>query len=143
MLLNTNSTLSTVPKCDKRYLLARQLCLWFCRDLIPFNNSNKDGMNDFFRCTKDIDRDENLPDKKSLANAALNDIYSVVYGKVQEIVRTSNVPNVLIVSFDFLSDNVKRLLYINYWISWIDPDFVMQNVCLKTEYFPHPHTGKK
>lgn len=143
MLLNTNSTISTVPKCDKRYLLARQLCLWFCRDLIPFNNSNKDGMNDFFRWAKVIDRDENLPDRKSLANAALNDIYSVVYGKVQEIVRASNVPNVLNVSFDFWSDNVKRLSYINYWISWIDPDFVMQNVCLKTEYFPHPHTGEE
>ncbi|KAJ6642307.1 E3 SUMO-protein ligase ZBED1, partial [Pseudolycoriella hygida] len=106
MLLNTASTISTVPKCDKRYLLARQLCLWFCRDLIPFSNSNKDG-------------------------------------KVQEIVRATHVPNVLNVSFDFWSDNVKRLSYINYWISWIDPDFVMQNVCLKTEYFPHPHTGEE
>ncbi|KAJ6639275.1 E3 SUMO-protein ligase ZBED1, partial [Pseudolycoriella hygida] len=130
MLLNTASTISTVPKCDKRYLLARQLCLCFCRDLIPFSNSNKDGMNDFFRWAKVINQDENLPDRKSLANAALNDIYSVVYVKVQEIVRASHVPNVLNVSFDFWSDN-------------IDPDFVMQNVCLKTEYFPHPHTGEE
>lgn len=141
MLLNKDSTISTAPKHDKRYLLARQLCLWFCRDLVAFNNSNKVGMNDFCHWAKIIGFDESLPDKSTLAGTALNDIYSVVYERVQAILK-SRLPNVLGVSFDFWSDNVRRLSYINYWINWIS-QFQMQSVCLKTAYFPHPHTGEE
>lgn len=45
------------------------------------------------------------------------------------------------VSFDFWSDNVRRLSFINYWINWINEEFQMQSLCLKTSYFPHPHKG--
>lgn len=93
MLLKKDSSIETVPMHDKRYLLARQLCLWFCRDLVAFNNSNKDGMNDFFRWAKIISKDEDLPDKSTLAGTALNDIYCVVYSIVQDILK-SNLPNV-------------------------------------------------
>lgn len=142
MLLNKNSTISIAPKNDKRYLLARQMCLWFCRDLIPFNNSNKPGLNDFCRWAKIINFEESLPDKSTLAGSALNDIHEVVYKKTQTIMKSS-LPNVLGVSFDFWSDNVRRLSYINYWINWIDEKFQMQSICLKTSYFPHPHTGEQ
>lgn len=47
------------------------------------------------------------------------------------------------VSFDFWSDNVKRLSFINYWLNWIDSNFQMKSVCLKTAYFPHPHTAEE
>ena len=141
MLGNSNSTIVNVPIIDKRYLLARQMCLWFCRDLVPFNNSNKNGMNDFFRWAKVINESESLPNSTTLSRDALNDIYSVVYKKAQDFVKLS-LPNVLGVSFDFWSDNVKRLSYINYTINWIDSDFKMQNISLKTECFPHPHTAK-
>lgn len=141
-MLLTKATIATVPKKDQRYLLARQLCLWFCRDLIAFNNSNKAGLNDFCRCSKIIKFDESLPDKSTLAGSALNDIHAVVNEKVQ-IVLKSSLPNVLGVSFDFWSDIVRRLSYINYWIYWIDDQFQMKSLCLKTSYFPHPHTGEQ
>lgn len=134
MLLNKDSTIATVPHQDKKYLLARQMCLWFCRDLVAFNNSKKDGMNNSCRWAKIIGPTEDLPDKSTLSGTALNDIYCVVYGKVQEILK-SKLPNVLGVSFDFWSDNVKRLYFINYWINWIDSHFRMQSVCLKNRIF--------
>lgn len=142
MLLNKESTIDNVPKHDKRYLLARQLCLWFCRDLVSFQNTKKPGMNEFFRWAKIINQDETLPDSSTLAGTALNDVYSVVHQKVKLILK-SNLPNVLGLSFDFWSDNVRRLSYISYKIYWIDSEFQMQSVCLKTAYFPHPHTGEE
>lgn len=142
MLLNKEASIANVAKRDKRYLLARQLCLWFCRDLVPFNNSRKPGMNEFFRWANIIDNTEFLPDSSTLAGTALNDVYSVVYNLVQSICKTE-LPNVLGTSFDFWGDNVRRLSYINYWINWIDSKYQMRSICLKTDYFPHPHTGEE
>lgn len=83
-----------------------------------------------------------LPDSSTLAGSALNDVHSVVYQKVQSFLK-SELPKVLGLSFDFWSDNVRRLSYINYRINWVDSEYQMQSLCLKTAYFPHPHSGEE
>lgn len=142
MLSNPSSSLTTTPSNDKRFLLARQLALWFCIDLQSFKTANKDGFIGFSKWAGIIKSDEKMPDRNTLSHAALNDIYSVIYKNVSTMVATS-LPKVLPISFDFWSDNGKRMSYLTYWTTWIDADFVMKKVCLRTFNFPHPHTGKE
>lgn len=66
---SSSSTESSTNRIDKsRYILARQMCLWFCRDLISFYEANKDGIRDFFVWAGIIKADENVPDRKTLAS---------------------------------------------------------------------------
>lgn len=124
-----------------RFVLARQMCLWFCRDLVAFNIANKAGFHDFAVFAKMIKENEKLPDRTTLANTALNDIYSAVKGYITKFVKTS-LPRTITTSFDFWSDNVKRISYINYWVHWINNDFEIQKLCLGIKRFPHPHEGQ-
>lgn len=136
------STQSSSNRIDKdRYILARQMCLWFCRDLIPFYEANKVGIHDFFVWAGIIKADENVPDRKTLANAALNDIYTALLKLIHKYVESA-VPNMFSISFDFWTDNVKRVSYITYWIHWMSPEFKMEKMCLRVVSFPHPHNGE-
>lgn len=140
MLSNSSSSFATTAVKDKRLLLARQMALWFCRDLKDFNTANKDGFTEFAKWIGIIKPEEKLPDRNTISRAALDDIYAVAYKNVSSTLKDS-LPNVLPISFDFWTDNAKRMSYLSYWIYWIDSDFVMNKVCLRTFSFPHPHTG--
>lgn len=123
---SSSSTESSTNRIDKsRYILARQMCLWFCRDLISFYEANKDGIRDFFVWAGIIKADENVPDRKTLANAALNDIYTALLKLIHKYVESA-VPNMFSTSFDFWTDNVKRVSYITYWIHWMSSEFKME-----------------
>lgn len=138
--VGTEAAVISHPLTDKRFILARQMCLWFCRDLLAFNTANKDGIHDFFLYAGLIKKNENLPDRTTLADTALNDVY---YGLMSYIMKfVQSLPNTLAISMDFWTDNVKRVSYINYWIHWIDRNFTMQKLCLGLKRFPHPHTGE-
>lgn len=126
---------------DRRFLLARQLCLWFCRDLLSFNEVGKPGIHDFFVWAGVIKKDEKLPDRTTLANAALNDVYSSLSNHIHQFVK-SKLPSAISISFDFWTDNVKRVSYMNFWIHWVDSEFAMRKMCLGFLRFPHPHTGE-
>lgn len=128
------------PISEKRFILARQMCLWFCRDLVQFNAANKDGLHDFALYAKLIKEDEKLPDRTTLADTALNDIYNALKVYIKKFVESS-LPRLITISMDFWSDNVKRVSYINYWIHWINNNFEMQKLCLGIKQFPHPHEG--
>lgn len=135
------SSLQALVLIDRRYILARQMCLWFCRDLISFNEANKVGIHDFCLWSSIIKVGEKLPDRTTLAETALNDIYSSLLAYIKRFVE-SNLPKTLPISMDFWTDNVKRVSYINYWIHWIDSAFEMHKICLGLKRFPHPHKGK-
>lgn len=122
------SSLQALVPIDRRYILARQMCLWFCRDLISFNEANKVGIHDFCLWSSIIKVGEKLPDRTTLAY-------------INRFVE-SNLPKTLPISMDFWTDNVKRVSYINYWIHWIDSAFEMHKICLGLKRFPHPHKGK-
>lgn len=126
---------------SRRYILARQICLWFCRDFISFNEVSKPGIRDFCLWAGIIKPNEELPDRKTLAGSALNDIYTSLYNFVHKFAQ-SKLPNMIPIAFDFWSDNVKRIAYITYWIHWINSSWEMQRMCLKIAHFPHPHTGE-
>ncbi len=105
------------PMSEKRFILARQMCLWFCRDLLPFNAANKDGFHDFAVYAKMIKENEKLPDRTTLSDAALNDIYSALKVYTKKFVELW-LPRTITISMDFWRDNVKRVSYINYWINF-------------------------
>lgn len=129
------------PTTDDRFLLARQLCLWFCRDLLLFNTANKDGIRDFSVYAGVIKANEKLPDRTTISDTALNDIYYALKSFMKKFVK-SNVPTTITTSMDFWSDNVKRVSYINYWFYWMSDAWEMQKLCLGLKRFPHPHTGQ-
>lgn len=116
------------------------MCLWFCRDLLAFNTANKEGIHDFFVYAGLIKPNEKCPDRTTLADTVLNDIYKALKVYIKTFVQS--LPKTLTISMDFWSDNVKRVSYINYWIHWIN-DFAMQKICLGIKRFPHPHTGQE
>lgn len=126
---------------DSRFILARHMCLWFCRDLLPFNTANKDGLHDFAVYAGLIKSNEKLPDRTTISDTALNDIYSNLKAYIKKFVKSS-LPKTVTNSMDFWTDNVKRESYINYWVHWISDVFEMQKLCLGIKKFPHPHTGE-
>lgn len=138
--VGTDSSVVNGSISDARFILARQLCLWFCRDLLPFNTASKIGMHDFSVYAGVIKSNEKLPDRTTISDTALNDVYYTLKGFTKKFVRT-NLPKTITTSMDFWSDNVKRISYINYWIYWMSDTWEMQKLCLGLKRFPHPHTG--
>lgn len=143
MLMKVGKSSSAVnpSTTDSRFILARQLCLWFCRDLLPFNTASKSGIHDFSVYAGIISSKDKLPDRTTISDTALNDVYDALKALIKKFVR-SNLPKTISTSMDFWSDNVKRISYINYWIFWMNDKWEMQKLCLGLKRFPHPHTGQ-
>ncbi len=62
----------------------RDLTVWFCRDLLPFDAIAKEGMVDFFR---KLFPDIQLPTPTTLSNTALNDVYLAVHSQVKDMMK--------------------------------------------------------
>lgn len=122
------------------FQLSRQITLWLCRDLLPFNTIAHSGFQDFCVAAKIVKTAGNLPSTRTLALTALDDVYQVTYAKFLKKIK--NIPTVISVTFDFWTDNVKRSSYITFTGHWIE-NFTMVSVVFKTEAFPHPHTGER
>ena len=65
------SDTSQTKQCTSSHELTQNITLWFCRDLLSFENVCKDGFIDFF--TKNLPQ-LHLPSANSLANTALDDV---------------------------------------------------------------------
>lgn len=67
---------STMSKAvDEKFILARRLVIWFCRDLLPFSTVENEGFRDFY---KSFNSDVKLPTRPNVSNSALDDIYKVL-----------------------------------------------------------------
>lgn len=91
---------TTSTSTSRRYILARQICLWFCRDFIPYNEVSKPGIRDFCLWAGVINSNEELPERKTLAGPPLNDIYTSLYNFVHKFVE-SKLPKTIPIAFDF------------------------------------------
>lgn len=75
-LTNENEKSSTMTKTtDEKFILARRLIVWFCRDLMPFSSVENEGFRDFWSSLK---RDTSLPTRANVSTNALDDIYKVL-----------------------------------------------------------------
>lgn len=125
---------------DEKWKLGREICLWFCRDLLPFHTVAKNGFQNFCCQYGITNSSRSLPDEQTIGSAALNDVYNLTLGKVKAAL--SSAGDGVSITLDCWTDNYRRISYITYTCHWIDDLWKLQNISLGTSPFPHPHTGE-
>ncbi len=93
--------------------LYRDITIWFCRDLIPFDTVEKSGMRDFF---DKVLPDNKLPSRSTISCSALNDVYLAVHDKIKDML--VNVKS-LCLMFDGWTDKYKARPYLGIRASFI------------------------
>lgn len=124
---------------DTKWYLSRDLVLWMCRDLLPFNMISKDGIKHFFKTYKIVTKDEDLPHPSTLQTTALSDVYETVLKLVKD---KTNDQEEFAITFDLWSDNYRRRSYITFTMHFIDLNFILQSLTLETKYVSSSHTGE-
>lgn len=124
---------------NRKWFLSRDLVLWMCRDLLPFNMISKDGIKHFFKTYKIVTKDEDIPHPTTLQTTALSDVYETVLKLVKS--KTYDQKEFAL-TFDLWSDNYRRRSYITFTMHFIDSDFILQSLTLETKYVSSSHTGE-
>lgn len=75
IFLTNEKPLSLTKSKDEKFILARRLVVWFCRDLLPFSTVENEGFHDFWDSLK---RGTSLPTRANISNNALDDMYKVL-----------------------------------------------------------------
>lgn len=119
---------------SSRHEISRDIALWFCRDLIPFEAVSKEGMIDFFKkiCPNVI-----LPSPTTLSCSGLIDIYQAVHAEVRD--KLADVRS-LCLMFDGWTDRHKARPYLGIRASFIK-DWSYHVVTLGCHVVP-VHTGR-
>lgn len=120
-----------------QHTLNRQFALWICCDLLPFGTLQKRGFQDFWKDTK---RDDvNLPTRTTIFVGALDDIYICFKTRLIEVL--SQAPKFGTMTFDFWTDNHKRISYITYTYHYMY-EWTIKTFVLKTAAFGQQATGE-
>lgn len=123
---------------DKKYVLARQLAIVCALDFEPFSLSHRRGFQQF--CEWNNINLETLPDPRSIAETGLSDVYEFALGQIKSMLQKA-APKSIGLTLDCWTDNCVNRSFINFRAHFADSKFCMQVFTLKTEIFPHPHTG--
>ena len=108
---NTNNGNNSL--CASSHELVRDILLWFCRDLTPFDHVERCGFRDFF--AKNLPG-ITLPSPDTLGGTALDDVYQAVRTAVKEKLKPVNA---FCVMFDGWTDRYKARPYLGVRISFI------------------------
>lgn len=140
--LNFKKTKVLTAKClnsssgNSKFATARRIAEMCCIDLQPFHIVKREG---FRKYITHIDPTVTFPTAKTVATTALNDVYDVYFEAIKDILL--KCPNNINLVLDMWTDRFKKISYINIKIHFAE-EFSLKCVSLKTEHFPHPHTGK-
>lgn len=107
------STSSHTQCATSDHEFSRDMVLWFCRDLIPFNYTDKPGMAAFFGKNLPM---FSLPSPATLSSAALNDVYLATVTKVKELL--ADVKS-LCIMFDGWTDRHRARPYLGLRVSFV------------------------
>jgi hypothetical protein len=107
-----NATSSITATSDHE--VARDVALWFCRDLMPFEAIGKNGLVGFF--AKNVPH-LHLPKSNTLANTSLDDVYQAISSAVKQ--KLANV-NSICIMFDGWTDRYKARPYLGVRLSFLD-----------------------
>ncbi|KAK3911576.1 Transposable element Hobo transposase, partial [Frankliniella fusca] len=94
---------------QRRWLLARDLALWYCRSLIPFDFCDDIGTNDFMKKYNVIGPNEVLPSRVTVSGTALRDVYNTMFAFVKREVGKASPYGAI--SLDGWSDSSRRNSY--------------------------------
>ena len=113
----------------------RDMVIWFCKDLLPFNTVDKDGFKHFF--AKNGLRTFPVPSRKTLCGEALQDVYSCIKRKVCALASSAKVISLM---FDGWTDKYQCLSFVGIRIGLIDSDWNYRVLTLSVKVLP-VHTG--
>ncbi len=91
----------------------RDLTIWFCRDLLPFDTVGKEGMQSFFQKVLPA---ITLPTPATISSTALNDVYLGIHEKVKLLLQDVRS---LCLMFDGWTDRHKGRPYLGIRASFI------------------------
>jgi len=152
ILLNTDSKVQTLmgyikkysdegsvtgpsgPSCSSSHEVTRDVVIWFCRDLLAFENVGKEGLLDFFRVNAPS---IHLPSAVTLAGTALEDVYQAIRREVRNIL--VDVKAVCLM-FDGWTDRYKARSYLGVRASFLQ-DWSYSVVTLGCHVLPS-HTAR-
>lgn len=75
IFLQQKNPSSSATNKDEKFILARRLLIWFCRDLLPFCTVENDGFAHFW---KSLNIDIKLPTRQNVSINALDDMHNVI-----------------------------------------------------------------
>jgi len=113
----------------------RDIALWFCKDLMPFEAVAKDGMIDFFRkVLPQID----LPSPATLSSLALDDVYLATESHVKDLLKETKS---ICLMFDGWTDRYRARPYLGIRATFIQ-DWSYSLVTLGCHVLPI-HTSRE
>ena len=101
------------PSSASSHEVTRDIVLWFCRDLLAFENVGKEGLLDFFRVNVPS---IHLPSAVTLAGTALEDVYQAIRREVKNVL--ADVKAVCLM-FDGWTDRYKARSYLGVRASFL------------------------
>lgn len=127
-------------KSEKKWLLARNLVLWFCKDLIQFQLVGKEGLSDFLKKYNIIVDDKDLPDRTTLSRGALTDVYDYSLPFIRDMISKEQY---FALTFDLWTDNYRRRSYIMFTHHYINSNFELKKINLATRFVEKRHTAEE
>ncbi|XP_029162306.1 uncharacterized protein LOC114933895 isoform X1 [Nylanderia fulva] len=126
---------------DKQKELFDSMTIWFCRDFIPFYETEKSGLRDFLKIHGVIQNESDLPHPSTLSRSSLsrvcNDCVFAVKAKINE-----DNPSAIFITMDAWTDNYRHIPFMTFTLHWISPTETQLKSCtLQTSFLPHPHTA--
>lgn len=119
------------------FLLNRSICIWFCRDLLPFSMVENVGFTDFW--DDNFKHSDALPSRSTVSREALDDVY--VYMKEKLVNDLKNASKHGAITFDAWTDRFSKHSYITYTYHYMH-EWTMKSTILKTSHFDRPHTAE-
>ena len=124
---------------DKKWVIARQLALMCCKDLLPFDIVDKPGFVKFLIQNNAVKQEGDLPDATTLSHSALNTVYDEIVTAVKDVINKAR--KTVAVTTDMWTDNYRRRSFMAVTLHFCLPDFTLQSIVLKTAVFTEAHTG--
>lgn len=124
---------------NRKIILSDKMTIWFCRDLIPFFEAEKEGLRDFLKSCGVVE--STIPCSTTLSRNSLSRIYDDCVLAVKSKINQDNSSAVSI-TMDAWTDNYRHLPYMTFTLHWISSSETQLKSCtLQTSFFPHPHTA--
>ncbi|CAG9792672.1 unnamed protein product [Diatraea saccharalis] len=133
---------SSLIKNKDSWLLARDMALWFCKSLMPFDSVSDEGMNDFFQKYDIISCKEDMPSRDTVSRTALDDVYESMLENVKVQIKTDAAGHAAI-TFDLWTDQYRHLSYITFTLHYLTADFELKSFTLCTKLIEGKKTGAK
>lgn len=125
---------------EKKKELCDNMTIWFCRDLIPFYEVEREGLKNFLKIYGVIQNESDVPHLSTLSCNSLSRVYNDCVFAVKSKINEDN-PHAVSLAMDAWTDNYRHMPLITFTLHWISPAKTQLKSCtLQTSFLPHPHT---